>query len=102
MKFFKNWPYWVRGAVLFFVVGGVALSLLPSPCVIYSDAIDINSISSERVLSLDTCRKLIIGTLQSYGGWGLGLNIPDFSKLAFLIVLGSFFGWIYGKIKNRR
>lgn len=80
MKFWKNWPYWVRGGIIVAVVYAAVHFYLANT---------------------------ILSALE--WNWNLYFAIsfilyplPTYFSLAFYFLLGTVMGFFYGKIKTRR
>ena len=92
MKFWKNWPYWVRGGIIGGIIGLfmlIALWLCSSymmHCLLEPiETIDVGG---------GSCYFKDYFSVSSLIYFG----IPTF----ITVLVGLFIGWLYGKIKNRK
>ena len=77
----KNWPYWLKGAIIFLIFPIIGLSVLP------------NCGEIECLLWLP-----VAGAAMFVEGSDEPLfHIVNF---IFYFIIGAFIGWIYGKIKK--
>lgn len=109
MKFWKNWPYWLKGGffgLLFFPLLTVALIVKDMLFLGYlnihlSAPIWVQVVLGfmEKVFGLNLLNE---GTMFGTQVTKLGNKILMMIELIGPIMLGSLVGWIYGKIKLKR
>ncbi len=87
----KNWPYWVKGGIIGFVIG-----------IIFAI---FNLFSNGYIGAFTLLPFLLLKILDNcYGEGCLGLFVY-YGSIAFLVeftLFGAIIGWIYGKIKKRK
>jgi len=105
MKFWKNWPYWVRGSVIGLLIGlliGV-INIFMAP-VVLDGAFGPDYLFGSRLLFLLALFLLLpIMPVTLLLEW-LGIhNLVTFAIFYPMstILTGALIGYIYGKIKNR-
>ncbi len=97
MKFWKNWPYWVRGGVI-----GILVAVLFDAILLYYSSQSCPTGGD----SLNTGQGCFFSWLELKWAvrsmWFNTLGIRSVYVLVIFSSLGSSFGWLYGKIKNRK
>ena len=115
MKFWKNWPYWVKGGVLgIFLYSILVLLVIVTyvPCPTYTPPIGGGGSLPNDGECFTTASK-VVGIISSIVLYPVGqlfkLEIfkhQDVAQLIFpilyLFVVGAILGWLYGKIKDRK
>ncbi len=88
MKFWKNWPYWVKGGGIGFVISLICFPIIPflvriTALLLWLTGVILNNPVNGRLVSKLASYSPIIG-------------------LFFITIIGVIVGWTYGKIKNRK
>lgn len=97
MKFWKNWPYWAKGGVTLVIT--MAIVSLPGiffmPLrIIFLPGVLINILFDELFIG----GTLYNPTLPE----GISIALSIIFSVAIYFIIGTLFGWLYGKIKNRK
>ena len=116
MKFWKNWPYWLKGGVTFSIIS-LVLSLM------ITKYMPLNIILSGTNFVWILIPSIIISNIPIFTLFLLGFNektvnllnafpdawyfaTPNLYALIFIsifyFIVGSIVGWVYGKIKSRK
>ena len=104
---FKKWPYWVRGGILFTLVGIIACKIFLFDNAPSSPPTGIADIA----FTLLFAPVVVAATVAFSLGAGSTVFIPSLTlagyfitillSLAIYFVLGAILGWLYGKIKKK-
>lgn len=115
MKFWKNWPYWMRGMLCGIIVAILIIFLVEkTDLFVYSFRqqhpylAGIHRIIATSpsylglVLTPTFCKPTEAEPLGVKDCWGIFLLISYTIEFFEIIFIGALGGWLYGKIKNRK